>query len=112
MAKVELGICHICGKYGKLSFEHVPPEAAFNDHRVLRVSFEQELASKRPDEFRGQHQQRGAGAFTLCEQCTTIQGVGTVRHMPNGPRKQCQLFSVLVRVRPSSIRSVSFRCRA
>jgi hypothetical protein len=74
MAKVELGICHICGKFGKLSFEHVPPEAAFNDHRVLKVSFEQELASKHPDEFRGRYQQKGAGASTLCVQCNSDTG--------------------------------------
>ena len=31
------GICHLCGSNGKLSFELVPPEAAFNDQRVLEA---------------------------------------------------------------------------
>jgi hypothetical protein len=25
------GRCHICGNVGELSFEHVPPEKAFNN---------------------------------------------------------------------------------
>jgi hypothetical protein len=32
------GTCHLCGCNGQLSFEHVPPEAAFNDHKVLLES--------------------------------------------------------------------------
>ena len=35
MAKAPEGPCHICGKYGKLSFEHSPPEAAFNDRPLV-----------------------------------------------------------------------------
>ena len=31
MARQEhTGICHICGEYKKLTYEHIPPEAAFN----------------------------------------------------------------------------------
>jgi hypothetical protein len=74
VAKVEFGVCHICGKFGKLSFEHSPPEAAFNGHRVLRVSFEQVLKNQHPDEFRGRYQQKGAGTVTLCEKCNNDTG--------------------------------------
>ncbi len=31
----KFGVCHLCCSNGKLSFEHIPPEAAFNDQRVL-----------------------------------------------------------------------------
>jgi hypothetical protein len=68
------GICRICGKFAKLSFDHVPPEAAFNDHRVLRAGFEQVLAGKNPDDYRGRYQQKGAGADSLCVTCNTITG--------------------------------------
>jgi hypothetical protein len=27
----QLGLCRICGAFGPLSYEHVPPAAAFND---------------------------------------------------------------------------------
>ena len=31
------GICHICGCHGKLSYEHVPPRAAFTLRMTNRV---------------------------------------------------------------------------
>ncbi len=40
MKTITEGICHICGDYGKLFFEHIPPEAAFNNHRVKASTFE------------------------------------------------------------------------
>lgn len=36
MAKMPDGVCNICGNYGKLSFEHVPPKGAFNDRPVIK----------------------------------------------------------------------------
>jgi hypothetical protein len=32
-----MGVCHICGASGKLSYEHVPPHSAFNAWRIRRV---------------------------------------------------------------------------
>ena len=32
MTKNHYGKCHICGKEGKLTFEHIPPRKAFNWH--------------------------------------------------------------------------------
>src|SRR5258705_10110809 len=32
---MKTGVCHLCGETAELSFEHVPPEAAFNDQRIL-----------------------------------------------------------------------------
>jgi len=70
-----LGICHICGSYRKLSFEHVPPRAAFNHQRILHIAFEKILASETLDEIPGgKVQQRGAGAYTLCESCNNNTG--------------------------------------
>ena len=74
MAKPVFGICHICGVHGKLSFEHVPPEAAFNDRRILHTAFEKVLASDDLDSVRGKFHQRGAGAHTLCEKCNNDTG--------------------------------------
>jgi hypothetical protein len=31
------GVCHLCGVFGPLTFEHVPPRAAFNDRGVLEA---------------------------------------------------------------------------
>ena len=43
--KKESGKCRICGKEGKLSFEHVPPEAAFN--KATAIELESGLSLKR-----------------------------------------------------------------
>jgi 5-methylcytosine-specific restriction endonuclease McrA len=70
-----LGICHICGFHKKLSFEHVPPSAAFNHQRILHIAFEKILASENLDDIPGARvQQRGAGAYTLCESCNNNTG--------------------------------------
>ncbi len=74
MAKPNFGTCHLCGSIGKLSFEHVPPESAFNERRILRTTFEKVVGAKSLDILPGRVQQRGAGAFTLCEKCNSDTG--------------------------------------
>lgn len=74
--KKVFGNCRICGIYAKLSFEHVPPEAAFNNHRVVGKHIF-ELINKDPDYYfdgKGHISQRGAGAYTLCEKCNPDTG--------------------------------------
>jgi hypothetical protein len=53
----------------------VPPRAAFNDQRILHIAFEKILASENFDTIPGgKTQQRGAGAYTLCEPCNNSSG--------------------------------------
>jgi hypothetical protein len=73
--KPKIGSCRICGKVGVLSFEHVPPRAAFNRGRVEQFSVEQWLARVDGKPVtRGRIQQRGTGGFTLCESCNNLTG--------------------------------------
>ena len=67
------GTCHLCGQVGKLSFEHVPPEAAFNDHRLLAHRVDQ-LLKDGSGKTGGKFYQRGAGAYTLCKSCNEQTG--------------------------------------
>lgn len=68
------GECHICGRHGPLSFEHIPPRAAFNDRRAVVAKFEKAIRLG-PDEVpRGPIQQRGMGGYTLCEKCNNDTG--------------------------------------
>lgn len=63
------GSCRLCGVEGRLSFEHVPPRAAFNDRPILLYKFD-EILNLGPDKTPstgGTIQQKGAGAYTLCE---------------------------------------------
>ncbi|MCJ7577853.1 MAG: hypothetical protein MUO91_05330 [candidate division Zixibacteria bacterium] len=68
------GTCHLCGNFGALSFEHVPPRAAFNNRRIIKVTFEQAI-SLGPDEIvKGPIQQGGIGGHTLCPKCNNLTG--------------------------------------
>ena len=74
--KKVFGNCHICGTDTQLTFEHVPPRAAFNDCPVAGKHIF-ELINKNPDEYaagKGHISQRGAGAYTLCKQCNNDTG--------------------------------------
>lgn len=69
--KVVNGFCRICGKEGPLSYEHVPPQAAFNKERAIEYRLEDVIYKT---ESRGRIQQGGIGVHTLCEQCNNDTG--------------------------------------
>jgi hypothetical protein len=71
------GECWICGVSGKLTFEHVPPSAAFNDRRVFQAKLDQLMGGKwTPGErfTEGKYVQRGAGRHSLCGKCNNDTG--------------------------------------
>lgn len=69
------GTCHICGINGQLTFEHIPPQSAFNDRPIFWNTLD-EVLGKGFDQPRkkGKSQQRGAGGYTLCKQCNNDTG--------------------------------------
>jgi hypothetical protein len=73
-----VGPCHICGIVGPLSYEHIPPEKAFNDRPVLRYPWSADIALGPQQEIILQGKptkyQRGAGQYTLCEPCNNETG--------------------------------------
>lgn len=69
------GYCSICGEYRPLSFEHVPPKAAFNDRKIVLKSFEKALHQGLDYSPKGgRHMQRGAGYHSLCANCNNNTG--------------------------------------
>jgi hypothetical protein len=72
--KRPVGTCHICGAVGPLSYEHIPPQAAFNDRRFISVEFETMIRLGPDEEPRGRIRQGGIGAHTLCEKCNNDTG--------------------------------------
>lgn len=74
MVKSKEGICCICGRVGPLSFEHVPPRAAFNNQPVIALSFDAALQLGPEGEAKGPIQQKGAGGYTLCSTCNNNTG--------------------------------------
>jgi len=68
------GICHICGIHGPLSFEHIPPKAAFNNRPVVRLSFDEAFTLGPDAKPKGKTDQKGMGGYTLCERCNNNTG--------------------------------------
>ena len=80
MKKHPIGYCSLCGSYGKLSYEHIPPEAAFNSSCVKMYTGAELLENnteRMPWEFHGLtyiQQQKGSGKYSLCESCNNNTG--------------------------------------
>lgn len=72
-AKIE-GNCHICGTYGELTAEHVPPQKAFNNRRTIKLPFDHAI-NLGPEEIpRGRYEQGGVKMYTLCGSCNNNTG--------------------------------------
>jgi hypothetical protein len=78
MAKLKekiVGTCNICGKYGELTFEHIPPKSAFNTRPVVSQHIWELMKKSDLDDLsKGPIQQRGMGAYTLCGRCNNNTG--------------------------------------
>lgn len=73
------GKCALCGQECELTFEHIPPRAAFNSTAAKMYSAYDLLTrhGKMPWDFSGlkyNNLQRGSGLFSLCEKCNNITG--------------------------------------
>ena len=68
------GICRLCGLEKKLSFEHIPPKAAFNRRPISIQRFENLIDTGTPLFGKSSRSNRGFGQFTLCESCNKNTG--------------------------------------
>lgn len=78
------GKCALCGKDCELTFEHIPPRAAFNSTPVRPVSGSElfrkgsaEDEERMPWEIDGlpyEDQQKGMGRYSLCQTCNNNTG--------------------------------------
>ena len=70
-------VCHICGKQGKMSFEHIPPRSVGNTQRSKAYSVVEiaentgRLDSTAREGIHYQQQQQGSGFATLCSECNS-----------------------------------------
>lgn len=73
MPREVTGICYICGVYGKLSKEHMPPQKAFNECTVFlrKIKKEQSGAVIR---WKSEQRQGGNFEYVLCESCNNRTG--------------------------------------
>jgi hypothetical protein len=68
------GLCRICGELQDLTFEHIPPKAAFNRDPVRSISMKDWLGRDDLDYTGGRIQQRGMGDEVLCGRCNSFLG--------------------------------------
>ena len=73
------GKCALCGKECELTFEHIPPRAAFNSTPAKPITGDEILGDndRMPWEIEGlpyQNQQKGMGRYTLCKECNNNTG--------------------------------------
>lgn len=79
MTKKRIGKCALCGNVGKLTFEHIPPKAAFNSNPVKPICG-MTLISKGdrlPWDTAGlqyKNMQQGMGLHSLCASCNSKTG--------------------------------------
>jgi len=71
MASLKNGFCCICGEYGPLSFEHVPPASAYNKEKYTEHLLLDRLEKKGS---KGIIKQGGIGSYTLCMKCNNNTG--------------------------------------
>jgi hypothetical protein len=96
-----LGKCSVCGVTALLSYEHVPPRSAFNAARVFVGDSKRLFGPKSYEQYfspKGIYDQKGAGGYTICENCNNnpgswyvpsylewvVQGMRYLRAIPQG----------------------------
>ena len=74
MKKNKIGKCAVCGEKRKLTFEHVPPRAAFNDKPIYVQNFSH-LYDKTSHVYgKRMKSNKGFGEYTLCKPCNNNTG--------------------------------------
>lgn len=81
------GVCKICGKRATLTFEHVPPQAAFNDFKYAELQAEEVIKLVSEDNrmpwdtsgLKKVYKQGGTGGYFLCRACNNNFGIWYVK---------------------------------
>lgn len=75
------GNCRLCTKFGKLTYEHVPPKVTFNKTTRYKVINYMDYV-KKSDPFeqtsKGKVEQGGIGFYSLCKTCNNFLGTSYV----------------------------------
>lgn len=122
-AEDAIGTCHLCLKVGPLSFEHVPPRAAFNSSRVDVQGLEHWLSRGTDGPgLRKTIQQGGQGLQVFCADCNSETGswyaseltgwvhgaVAAMRALPPIAEMDQELEPHVARLRINQVRPLAF----
>ena len=81
--KTRKGICHLCGEFKELTFEHIPPKAAFNDKPILIQKHEHLFDQKSYLYGKSIRSNNGAGSHCFCADCNNKTGTWYARDFSN-----------------------------
>ncbi len=70
----KIGECRLCGQKKKLTFEHTPPEGAFNSTPVFFQDFENLFERNSYLYGKRKRSNQGAGGLNLCAECNNKTG--------------------------------------
>jgi hypothetical protein len=121
-ARDGIGTCHLCLKTEPLSFEHVPPQAAFNSSRVDIQGLQHWLSRDTEPGLRKTIQQGGRGLQVFCTDCNSKTGswyaseltgwvhsaVAAMRSLPPITEMEQELEPHLARLRIHQVRPLAF----
>lgn len=79
---MQKGYCRICQQYGDLTFEHIPPQKAFNNRKAKSIEGDEAIKlisekDRMPWDSTGLkyiNKQRGMGIHSLCSSCNSLTG--------------------------------------
>lgn len=84
-----IGVCRVCARNAQLTFEHVPPKSAFNNHKFFYTTNVHPLLEKKDaktfdeltsfDKNTAKKNQGGIGIHSLCGLCNNLFGTYYVR---------------------------------
>lgn len=69
-----VGKCAICGQHKKLTFEHVPPQSAFNNKSIYIQTHDYLFEERSYLYGKKKKSNKGFGGYTLCESCNNNTG--------------------------------------
>ena len=81
------GYCHICGKYGKLSFEHIPPQKALNNNKALVYTGENAIKRYKGENAKYKNQQQGMAVLLYVIIAITTLELGMHRYITELQKK-------------------------
>jgi hypothetical protein len=81
--KKQIGICHLCGEFKELTFEHIPPKAAFNDKPILIQKHEHLFDQQSYVYGKSIRSNNGAGSHCFCVSCNSNTGTWYARDFSN-----------------------------
>lgn len=74
MKKQKEGNCSVCGEYGRLTYEHIPPKGAFNNSQI-KIKTHENIFEKESYLFqKSSTLNKGYGKYCLCSNCNNFFG--------------------------------------